>query len=885
MKKIGIFLDEIRQPGISDREKLSKLGRNTGNMLFWESLKANLHLDVKSRWYIKNSDKLFLDEYKAFITTDLIWINQMQDFSYLNNILDILGEIPLIPISVGLQADCYKNDFIIHPETVKVLNRISEHCIIGVRGAYTAEILNKYGIKNLSIIGCPSMFMKEAGFERVNNHSESLRNVSLNFETFYRSIDVPKQNFLRYGAENGFSFVEQTDKHISEQLFSDREQFLLVGKWLEMKSRCFYNIDEWRAYIRKYDFSMGSRFHGNVVALWEGVPALFTICDSRTRELCEYYSLPHMEIEKFDDRKNIQEYYEMADYSEFHKKYPETLKKWSDFLMVNELIPKVNARVGSSEKKDRYVIFDAEHTCALFQFVILRYLKFADRKVVLAINKINFDKSEFGRALVQNGVFYKIIAFQEPVSVKGFKVSDESAITEFFDDVFSKNGMDIEDADEIVTACDVQNLFYIYSTIHNRTASFMELQAGNFADPERYEINRRFINGPQWVEDLTKQYCGLDGRGSNVKKRYLFTGSQIEFEDKDEIFDFMNEAGKLPADVKKKIASCLGAEDSSKYSRCSLMLFNSLGWSRPKTGLDMPQHYIPYLLASDYYFFDKDCVVLKDHPQTNNNFFNENIKNKFATISAEIPIEFFTMMENFHIDRLVSVNSSGNSKITKYVNEEIKIGDSYFKWYKYVHKAYATFIIDDLFSKNYRYHIYNIDNEFISNFKRIIFSSFSNGNPYGINPKILKGNIFTMVGTINQNHCGDFEYALINSDPLTKVVFWDERIEQIVSYKNKSILENIVPVVISKEALREDILDNTNEETIYFFCKDKSVREKVIGLNKQYDLVRSGLRIRISCDISRILEKKIKILEKHICRQNECIESIAKMAKNYIDEK
>lgn len=46
----------------------------------------------------------------------------------------------------------------------------------------------------------------------------------------------------------------------------------------------------------------------------------------------------------------------------------------------------------------------------------------------------------------------------------------------------------------------------------------------------------------------------------------------------------------------------------------------------------------------------------------------------------------------------------------------------------------------------------------------------------------------------------------------------------------------------------------------------------------------SGLRIRISCDMSRILEKKIKILEKHICRQNECIESIAKMVENYIDE-
>ena len=126
MKKIGIFLDEIKDKSIDEKQKFSKLGFNTGNMLFWHSLKTQLNLDVKSRWYIDHIDQLDLTEYKAFITTDLIWIRQMQDFSYLNKTLDVTGDLPLIPISIGLQCDSYDYSFKLHPDTVKVIKRIEQ---------------------------------------------------------------------------------------------------------------------------------------------------------------------------------------------------------------------------------------------------------------------------------------------------------------------------------------------------------------------------------------------------------------------------------------------------------------------------------------------------------------------------------------------------------------------------------------------------------------------------------------------------------------------------------------------------------------------------------------------------------------------------------------
>ena len=82
--------------------------------------------------------------------------------------------------------------------------------------------------------------------------------------------------------------------------------------------RCF-NIDEWRNYAKTLDFSFGGRFHGNVIPLLEGVPALFISIDARTREMCEYFRFPTIDIKQFRYNYTIDELYELADYTEFNK--------------------------------------------------------------------------------------------------------------------------------------------------------------------------------------------------------------------------------------------------------------------------------------------------------------------------------------------------------------------------------------------------------------------------------------------------------------------------------------------------------------------------------------------------------------------------------------
>jgi hypothetical protein len=91
---------------------------------------------------VNSTNSANLDEYDAFITTAFIWIRQNQCVPYHKEILKCVGEKTLVPISVGIQANEKISDFVIHQDTVDVLKALNERAVLGVRGDYTAEILN-----------------------------------------------------------------------------------------------------------------------------------------------------------------------------------------------------------------------------------------------------------------------------------------------------------------------------------------------------------------------------------------------------------------------------------------------------------------------------------------------------------------------------------------------------------------------------------------------------------------------------------------------------------------------------------------------------------------------------------------------------------------------
>lgn len=334
--KVCMFSSQVKNKFIDRKTCLNEVGLNTGNMLFWHSLASIVDVDC-NRYAECAWKKVDISQYQSFITTDLIWITENQNYPHVEKQLLMAGDRPLVPISVGLQCGSYRNDFNMHPDTIKLLSAIQERAIIGVRGNYTAEVLNSKGIKNVQVIGCPSMYYPFDYDFKIKKKDYEIKKVTCNMRSLYSPLNSDEQSFMLYCAQNEFCFCEQTAHTFSTKICPKPEVYEVLNDWMNSYKTMFFDVDDWQKYMASMDFSIGGRFHGNVVGLWNGIPGLFITVDSRTTELCEHFSLPTMKMADFDDKKDIRYYYDLADYTDFNKNYSDRLDEFITFLKKNNL--------------------------------------------------------------------------------------------------------------------------------------------------------------------------------------------------------------------------------------------------------------------------------------------------------------------------------------------------------------------------------------------------------------------------------------------------------------------------------------------------------------------------------------------------------------------
>ena len=340
MKKIGMFWDEIdTQKNLSIEEKFVKVGLNTGNLIFIESLKSILHPTILPRWSMGNNNYFNSEDFDAFVTTDLIWLQEGVEYPHVEKMLRRIGDKKLVPISVGIQAPRNSTHVNLHPNTVHLLEEISERCVLGLRGEFTEHVLSKHGIKNTQIIGCPSMYYKlRDNYEVTHQTLPEWPRVICTFRTFFGKLSKEECHFLTYAANNNWRFVEQTQHRMTLKIANGNpKMFAFLNSWIEKNEKIFFNAEEWMKWAAYYDMAVGSRFHGNVVSILNNKPALFFVADNRMNEMCRLFHLPTMLVSEFDESKPVQYYYEKADYSEFNKNYPMLQANFIDFLKKNGL--------------------------------------------------------------------------------------------------------------------------------------------------------------------------------------------------------------------------------------------------------------------------------------------------------------------------------------------------------------------------------------------------------------------------------------------------------------------------------------------------------------------------------------------------------------------
>ncbi|OKI96691.1 polysaccharide pyruvyl transferase [Streptomyces sp. CB02058] len=262
--------------------------------------------------------------------------------------------IPVVVLGVGAQADLKYDASRLKPmePTVRefvteVLNRSAS---IGVRGEFTEQYLKNMGFRDVEVIGCPSMFMNGETFT-LEKKSESLSTDSLisvnGSHSAVRShgLDaIIRQAHERYP---NLRFVGQN--LLEAQLLHWRETPNPLGAQTSMpthpshpmyregKVGLYIDPATWIEELRAYDFSFGSRIHGNIAALLAGVPSTVLCSDSRTLELCRYFGIPHRKISETPKNIDPAELYEAADFGDLVNGHKERFLRFTGFMEKNGL--------------------------------------------------------------------------------------------------------------------------------------------------------------------------------------------------------------------------------------------------------------------------------------------------------------------------------------------------------------------------------------------------------------------------------------------------------------------------------------------------------------------------------------------------------------------
>lgn len=231
---------------------------------------------------------------------------------------------------------------------------------ITVRGDYTLRVLEHYGFGGRAVsLGCPSLM--------INTRPDLGRNLERRYRAPFGKIAIAAghPDWIEMSAlesslvkimqsAQGAYIVQNTYDSIALSrgdlsVVSDEYKNKLKGylgldmdlpefeKWVRGYMISFYNIPAWMEYLRRFDFVVGSRIHGVMLAMQAGVPGLCIAHDSRIREMCEKSRIPFVMAHQVYSGVTLSELRDMINFdgAEYDKNRLKISEMYKDFFRSN----------------------------------------------------------------------------------------------------------------------------------------------------------------------------------------------------------------------------------------------------------------------------------------------------------------------------------------------------------------------------------------------------------------------------------------------------------------------------------------------------------------------------------------------------------------------
>jgi polysaccharide pyruvyl transferase WcaK-like protein len=360
--------DSVRWYDHSNIQKSIDHYHNIGDAFVYDSSLKLINFDNLGVLPIANPDLDKIDrlneEYDYVFLRGSNYVHKDMNWSRAIEVLKRL-RIPVIAWGIGAQAPV-KGKLELSEETKTVLRMMADSTAsIGVRGAYSAQVLWDIGIRNIRIVGCPTAFRRNDPNLRIRLPDlDAVRNVGI---TLRREVSPTyAQDIKRYltfhrdlvkdlAARFDVTLMAQGEIEEKKMVFGTPEQreegmaALKANKWVNdwyldetmeklHRERLFYSdvVADYEALVQQKDLVLGYRLHGNLMALSNGTPSVYFTYDSRTQEFAETFQIPSYDV--FSSKEfRLEDYWHQELFDRYNRAWYLTYREMQTFLSENNV--------------------------------------------------------------------------------------------------------------------------------------------------------------------------------------------------------------------------------------------------------------------------------------------------------------------------------------------------------------------------------------------------------------------------------------------------------------------------------------------------------------------------------------------------------------------
>lgn len=490
------------------------------------------------------------------------------------------------------------------------------------------------------------------------------------------------------------------------------------------------------------------------------------------------------------------------------------------------------------------------HVVSVYQLLnaVLLRKKYREERACLFIRDILLPKLKAESFLYEE--FDKVVVYGDIWSGKTID-EQEQVITNYYNDLFSKNDVSLKEGDEIIVGC-AHNTFGMYLSINGIHFSFLEDAAGL--------ISRYWI-----LDDINKKQLALKYElickwGLINAQNHLITKIICDFRAQDENFQPSKDK-YLDFCVAKELAMLSEAERTRVISiftdtkeiaiRPNSLLLLTQHFANLRTLSFEEQIYI-YQIFMDYYTGNYN-VVIKPHPD--DLMFYPLLFPDVEIVKDRFPAEFLPFITTNVPKVVATVSSTSIFSLRSCFPTTLEMGTEFEKDYKYTHKYFCALKLIEALGGNMLVDYLGCNMRMVD----VLISQ----NELKISREESKCTASFKIKCVDK--IGEENGEITIKEDLSKEIIFFLNSDNCYDFSNwiEKDWGNLIPIVIRKKPIAKKNdgvpLMDLGEEVIYIHTTNSDYKNKIREFEMKKELESSNIVLEISQMSEE--EEKIKILE------------------------